>query len=102
MRGDEIERIRGPLRTECSLPGVQRPNSLERHEDDGHHEQVQHEPVQPDAGFRADFLRQRYGAAAERRRGEGESRARERQNFALTQNRRHARRIQRPRKLFLE
>lgn len=39
MRRDEIESIRGPLRAEGPLVGMQRPDSLERNENDGHYEQ---------------------------------------------------------------
>ena len=84
VRRDEIECVGGPLRAERSLAGMQRPDSLQRNKNDGHDEQVQHEPIQTDSVLGGDFLRQRHAPASQCQRSNRKGRGGERQNFALT------------------
>ena len=49
MGGHEIKCVSGPFRPERLLPAMQRPEPFHRDEDDGHHEQVEQEPVEADA-----------------------------------------------------
>ena len=60
--------------------------SFDWQEDDRHHEQIQEKPVQAQAEFRVDFVRQRRAAAADDRRQESERRAGDGQDLALSED----------------
>ena len=64
---------------------MQRPESFHRQEDDRHHEQIQQKPIQTEAEFRVDFVRQRRASAADDRRQQSERHAGDGQHLALSQ-----------------
>ena len=89
MRGHKVEEVRRPLRPKRLLVRMQRPESFHRQEGDRHHEQIQQKPIQTEAEFRVDFVRQRRASAADDRRQKSQRHAGDGQHLALPQDARN-------------
>jgi hypothetical protein len=84
---EEVQRVGRPARAEHPLLGPLRTHALERDEDEGEHEEVQQEPVEPERHAAIDRAVDGNAGTAEERRAEAQREPRRGQRLAPPQNR---------------